>query len=61
VRCWLEAFATTIVGTAGRIDHGKTTLVKALTGVGNHRLPEARKRGGPAQAHMRVLKEADPQ
>lgn len=34
-----------IVATAGHIDHGKTTLVKALTGVDTDRLPEERKRG----------------
>jgi selenocysteine-specific elongation factor len=34
-----------IVGTAGHIDHGKTALVKALTGVGGDRLKEERARG----------------
>ncbi len=34
-----------IVGTAGHIDHGKTTLVKALTGVDTDRLPEEKARG----------------
>lgn len=34
-----------IVGTAGHIDHGKTALVKALTGVDTDRLPEERARG----------------
>ena len=34
-----------IVGTAGHIDHGKTTLVRALTGVETDRLPEEKKRG----------------
>jgi selenocysteine-specific elongation factor len=34
-----------IVGTAGHIDHGKTALVKALTGVDADRLPEERQRG----------------
>ncbi len=34
-----------IIGTAGHIDHGKTTLVKALTGVDADRLPEEKKRG----------------
>jgi selenocysteine-specific elongation factor len=33
------------VGTAGHIDHGKTTLVKRLTGVDTDRLPEERRRG----------------
>ncbi|HZT56427.1 MAG TPA: GTP-binding protein, partial [Burkholderiaceae bacterium] len=34
-----------IVGTAGHIDHGKTTLVRALTGVNTDRLPEEQRRG----------------
>jgi selenocysteine-specific elongation factor len=34
-----------IVGTAGHIDHGKTTLVGALTGVDTDRLPEEKQRG----------------
>jgi selenocysteine-specific elongation factor len=34
-----------IVGTAGHIDHGKTTLVKALTGVDGDRLKEEKARG----------------
>ena len=33
------------VGTAGHIDHGKTTLVEALTGKNTDRLPEERERG----------------
>lgn len=34
-----------IIGTAGHIDHGKTTLVKALTGVQTDRLKEEQARG----------------
>ena len=34
-----------VVGTAGHIDHGKTTLVKALTGKDTDRLPEEKRRG----------------
>ncbi|MFO1333435.1 MAG: selenocysteine-specific translation elongation factor, partial [Rubrivivax sp.] len=34
-----------IVGTAGHIDHGKTALVRALTGTDADRLPEEKKRG----------------
>ena len=34
-----------IVGTAGHIDHGKTALVRALTGVNTDRLPEEQRRG----------------
>ena len=33
------------VGTAGHIDHGKTALVRALTGVDTDRLPEEKARG----------------
>lgn len=34
-----------IIGTAGHIDHGKTTLVKALTGIDTDRLKEEKERG----------------
>jgi selenocysteine-specific elongation factor len=34
-----------ILGTAGHIDHGKTALVRALTGVDTDRLPEEKRRG----------------
>src|ERR1700723_2177100 len=34
-----------IVGTAGHIDHGKTTLVRALTGIDTDRLKEEKARG----------------
>src|SRR5438477_9238297 len=34
-----------ILGTAGHIDHGKTSLVKALTGTDCDRLPEEKARG----------------
>ena len=34
-----------IIGTAGHIDHGKTSLVKALTGIDTDRLPEEKQRG----------------
>src|SRR4051794_25076357 len=33
------------LGTAGHVDHGKTTLVRALTGVDTDRLEEERRRG----------------
>lgn len=34
-----------IIATAGHIDHGKSSLVKAITGVDTDRLPEEKKRG----------------
>jgi selenocysteine-specific elongation factor len=34
-----------VLGTAGHIDHGKTALVRALTGVDTDRLPEEKARG----------------
>ncbi|MBQ7534032.1 MAG: selenocysteine-specific translation elongation factor [Stomatobaculum sp.] len=34
-----------IIGTAGHVDHGKTCLIKALTGVDTDRLQEEKKRG----------------
>ena len=34
-----------VYGTAGHIDHGKTSLVKALTGTDCDRLPEEQERG----------------
>src|SRR5512144_2266856 len=34
-----------VVGTAGHIDHGKSALVKALTGTDPDRLPEEKARG----------------
>ena len=34
-----------IIGTAGHVDHGKTALIKALTGIDTDRLKEEKKRG----------------
>jgi len=34
-----------LIATAGHVDHGKTVLVKALTGVDTDRLPEEKERG----------------
>ena len=36
---------TVVIGTAGHIDHGKTSLLRALTGIDADRLPEERSRG----------------
>jgi len=38
-------FIMVIFGTAGHIDHGKTALIYALTGINADRLPEEKKRG----------------
>src|SRR5437763_5429197 len=46
-----------IVATAGHVDHGKSALVKALTGIDPDRLPEERSRGITIDlgfAHMRL-------
>ena len=40
-----EQMKSIIVGTAGHIDHGKTALVKALTGIDADRLQEEKRRG----------------
>jgi len=40
-----DAMKNIIVGTAGHIDHGKTALVKALTGIDADRLEEEKRRG----------------
>ncbi len=34
-----------VLGTAGHIDHGKTTLVRALTGIDCDRLSDEKRRG----------------
>ncbi|MBR3258938.1 MAG: GTP-binding protein, partial [Eggerthellaceae bacterium] len=41
----LQTGADLVLGTAGHIDHGKSTLVRALTGVDPDRLEEERRRG----------------
>jgi selenocysteine-specific elongation factor len=41
----ISAARHVVVGTAGHIDHGKTSLVKALTGIDTDRLPEEKARG----------------
>src|SRR5436189_5958024 len=45
-RRWIDPGALSLtIGTAGHIDHGKTWLVRALTGKDTDRLPEERERG----------------
>lgn len=34
-----------IIGTAGHVDHGKTSLIKALTDIDTDRTPQEKKRG----------------
>ncbi|HEY7936837.1 MAG TPA: selenocysteine-specific translation elongation factor [Candidatus Limnocylindrales bacterium] len=48
---------TVVIGTAGHIDHGKTALLRALTGIDADRLPEERRRGmtiDVGYAHLRL-------
>ena len=42
---WGRKLASLILGTAGHIDHGKTELVRALTGTDTDRLKEEKERG----------------
>jgi selenocysteine-specific elongation factor len=42
---WRAGSIALIVGTAGHIDHGKTALIRALTGVDTDRLKEEKTRG----------------
>jgi selenocysteine-specific elongation factor len=48
-----------VVGTAGHIDHGKTSLVKALTGTDTDRLPEEKARGITIDIGFAFLEEPD--
>jgi len=41
----MPSSAPLVIGTAGHIDHGKTALVRALTGTNTDRLPEEQRRG----------------
>ena len=49
-----------IVGTAGHIDHGKSTLIEALTGTDPDRLPEEKARGMTIDLGFAHLELADP-
>ncbi len=44
-----------IIATAGHVDHGKTTLLQAITGVNADRLPEEKKRGMTIDLGLRLL------
>ncbi len=48
-----------VIGTAGHIDHGKTTLVKALTGIDTDRLKEEKERGISIELGFAFLNLAD--
>lgn len=52
-----------IIGTAGHIDHGKSSLVRALTGTDPDRLPEEQRRGVTIElgfAHLALPEPANP-
>ncbi len=48
-----------IVATAGHVDHGKTTLVRTLTGIDTDRLPEEKARGMSIDLGFAYLRRAD--
>jgi selenocysteine-specific elongation factor len=45
VVCYLGRMKHIVMGTAGHVDHGKTALIKALTGIDTDRLKEEKERG----------------
>jgi selenocysteine-specific elongation factor len=50
------------VGVIGHVDHGKTALVRALTGTDTDRLPEEKRRGisiALGFAHLKIGSDAD--
>lgn len=49
----------TVIGTVGHIDHGKTALLSALTGVDADRLPEERRRGMTIDIGYAYMKSMD--
>src|ERR1039457_301029 len=56
----ISAMKNVIVGTAGHIDHGKTALVRALTGIDTDRLKEEKERGISIDlgfAHLELAKD----
>ena len=48
-----------VIGTAGHIDHGKTALVRALTGIDTDRLKEEKERGITIDLGFAFLEEPD--
>ncbi len=57
----MAAVRHVVFGTAGHIDHGKTTLVRALTGVDCDRLPEEKARGITIELGFAQLTDGDTQ
>ncbi len=55
----MPAMRHAVIGTAGHIDHGKTSLVKALTGIDCDRLPEERERGITIELGFAHLEDGD--
>jgi len=55
----VSAIANVIVGTAGHIDHGKSSLVRTLTGIDPDRLPEEQERGMTIDLGFARMKVAD--
>ncbi len=55
----MSAARHVVVGTAGHIDHGKTSLVKALTGTDTDRLPEEKARGITIDLGFAFIEEPD--
>jgi selenocysteine-specific elongation factor len=51
-----QSVPSLVLGTAGHIDHGKTSLIRALTGVDTDRLPEEKARGITIDLGFAVLK-----
>src|ERR1700761_786684 len=49
-----------VIGTAGHIDHGKTALVRALTGIDADRLPEEKRRGITIDLGFAYLDSSEP-
>ncbi len=45
-----------VIGTAGHIDHGKSTLIRALTGIDPDRRKEEKERGMTIDSGLRLLK-----
>jgi selenocysteine-specific elongation factor len=43
--CYLDGMKHIVIGTAGHVDHGKTALIKAITGIDTDRLKEEKERG----------------